>query len=401
VVDAGFTPAARLDVVYFGNDWAAENRTSSHHVARHLAPLVNLMYVDSPGLRPPAATGRDAGRLWRKLKQTFRGARFVEPGLWHCTVPKLPFKWPGIEAFNRRFGAWAVKRAMRRAGMHNPVLWFVVPHPHHMLDGVPHRAAVYYCTDDFAAHPGVDAQAIAQCDEDLTRRCNHVFVVPPALLAPKQALNTSVSFAPHGVDVELFAQAQLPGTAVPPVAAAIATKGPVVGYFGLLAAWTDLELIEWLARQRPQWQFLLVGQARCDVSLLRACPNVHLVGPQPYETLPHWAKAFDVAIIPYRDNQQVRNANPLKLREYLATGKPVVSVPAPEVERFAGLLEVATSREAYLAAIEHAMATQNPSRSAARQAAVADMSWQARTRASLAVVQQLCAAAAPITGPKA
>ncbi len=383
----------RMSVVYFGNDWFAENRTSSHHVARGLAASVNLMYVDSPGMRAPNATGRDLGRLWRKLRQALRGAQRVEPGLWHCTVPRLPFKGPGIEWLNRRFGAWAVQRAMRQAGISEAVLWFVVPHPAYFLDLLPHRTAVYYCTDDYAAHPGVDAAWITECDTTLTRRCAHVFVVPPALLAPKRALNPATSYAPHGVDVQLFAQAQSPATPVPAAAAQLAH--PVIGYFGLIAAWTDVELIEWLARQRPQWQFLLVGHAHCDVSLLRACPNIHLVGPQPYDSLPGWARAFDVAIIPYRQNQQVRNANPLKLREYLATGKPVVSVPAPEVGNFGALVHVAPDRSAFLCAIELALASDSPALAGQRMAAVAAMSWEQRVHDTLAQVQRLWHAATP------
>ncbi len=126
-----------------------------------------------------------------------------------------------------------------------------------------------------------------------------------------------------------------PATAVPAPAANL--PHPVIGYFGLLADWIDLEMIAWLAAQRPGWTFLLVGQAKTDIRQLQGLSNVVMVGPQPYESLPGWARAFDVAIIPYRMNRQVQNANPLKLREYLATGRPIVSVRNPEIEKFARL----------------------------------------------------------------
>ena len=326
-----------LGIVYFGNEWFAENRTSSHHMARRMSQVSNLLYVDSPGMRPPSASGRDLRRIWQKLSQSVRKPVRVQPGLWHCTVPQLPWRGLfGVERLNRWFGAWAVRRAMRHAGISNAVLWFVVPHPSFMLDAVPHDLAIYYCIDDYAAHPGVDAARIAACDAELTARADHVFVAPPALLEAKQAVNPATTFSPHGVDVDMFAMAQSEATSLPPAAAAL--NRPVVGYFGLIAAWTDLELIEWLAQSRPNWTFLLVGHASVDVSALEALPNVQLVGAQPYESLPGWAKAFDVAIIPYRLNQQVRNANPLKLREYLATGKPIVSVASPEINRFSELV---------------------------------------------------------------
>jgi glycosyltransferase involved in cell wall biosynthesis len=371
------TTKGRVSVVYFGNDWFAENRTSSHHIAKRMATKVNLLYVDSPGMRAPSGNKRDLRRIWVKLTQALRPPQRVEPGLWHCTVPQLPWRsLPGVAALNRWFGGWAVRRAMRIAGLSDPVLWFLVPHPSFMLNTIRHRLAVYYCIDDYAAHPGVDVQHIQACDQLLTERADLVFVAPPALVERKRAVNASTVYSPHGVDVELFARALSPETVVPPVAAALAH--PVIGYFGLIAPWTNLELLLYLARSRPQWQFLMVGHASVDVSELAALPNVCMVGPQPYETLPQWAKAFDVAIIPYRLNQQVANANPLKLREYLATGKPVVSVRTAEVDRFGDLIRVADTPEQYLLAVEEALTESDPLRREARMNAVKSMSWDHR-----------------------
>jgi glycosyltransferase involved in cell wall biosynthesis len=381
----------RLGVVYFGNDWFAENRTSSHHIARRLCKQVNLLYVDSPGMRPPSGSKRDLRRIFSKLAQALKPPQKVEPGVWHCTVPQLPWrKLPGVATLNRWFGAWAVRRAMRIAGIDEPILWFLVPHPAFMLDAIEHKLAVYYCTDDYAAHPGVDVEHIKACDDVLTRRCDHVFVVPPALVERKQAINPSSSFSPHGVDVAMFARAQHPDTVVPPRAAAL--PKPVIGYFGLIAPWTNIELIATVARERPHWHILMVGHASTNVDELLALPNVTMVGPQPYETLPQWAKAFDVAIIPYRMNQQVTNANPLKLREYLATGKPVVSVPAPELDKFGGLIRVATEPVGYIAQIEAALADTDPANVKARMDAVSKMSWDHRVEHIWQLVQGLAAA---------
>src|SRR3546814_7181189 len=108
------------------------------------------------------------------------------------------------------------------------------------------------------------------------------------------------------------------------------SRQPVVGYLGSCHEMIYLPLIEWRATQRPYGTFLLVGHAAVDVSRLERLPNVVLAGAQPYASLPRWARAYDVAIIPYRMTRQVANANPLKLREYLATGKPVVSARSEE-----------------------------------------------------------------------
>ena len=121
---------------------------------------------------------------------------------------------------------------------------------------------------------------------------------------------------------------------------------------------------------------------------LDALPNVVLAGAQPYATLPSWARAFDVAIIPYRRNRQVENANPLKLREYLATGKPVVSVRNAEIEKFARWVRIADDRDGFLVAIERALAEDTPAAALARRAAVADQTWDRRVDDVLAQVRQ-------------
>ena len=162
----------------------------------------------------------------------------------------------------------------------------------------------------------------------------------------------------------------------------------MIGFIGSVHEWIDLELIAWLARERPSWTFLLVGHAAADVSELRSLANVHLVGAQPYPTLPQWAKAFDAAIIPYRLNRQVANANPLKLREYLATGKPVVSVHNPEIAKFAQWVRIAEGREQFLRELEQALAQDSPQAAAERIAAVANQTWDSRVDNVLATVTQ-------------
>ncbi|MEZ5461195.1 glycosyltransferase [Dokdonella sp.] len=372
-------------ILYFGNDWHSENRTSSHHVALRLAERTPLLYVSSPGMRAPTASGRDLSRMLRKLLATLRPPTRIEGNLWHCTVPQLPFRrLPGVDGLNRWFGRWAVRRAARKAGIRRCLSWFVVPHPGFLAGRLGEDFCVYYCIDDYAAHPGVDTELIGRRDQALSRRADLLFVAPPALVEAKKALNPNTVFSPHGVDLELFARAAEATTAIAPGAAGLAH--PVIGYFGSLHAWIDFELIAWLAGQRPQWSFLLVGHAAVDTDALQGLPNLHLTGAQPYRDLPNWAKAFDAAIIPYRLNRQVANANPLKLREYLATGKPVVSVRNAEIEKFSDVVRIAEDRDSFLAALDVAVLDQSADASARRMAAVADQSWDRRVEEVVARV---------------
>ena len=382
---AAFPELAATGIVYFGNEWFAENRTSSHHIARRLPAHCPVLYVDSPGLRAPRASGRDLRRLYRKLAQAVALPTQVSRQLWHCTVPQIPFRRvPGVAAFNRWFGRWAVRRAMRAIGMRRAISWFVVPHPGFLAGRLDEDFVVYYCIDDYAAHPGVNRLATATADEALARRADQVFVAPPALLQSKLEQNPRTVFSPHGVDFDLFRQAADSATRIPEAAARLGH--PVIGFFSLMGDWIDVELLEYLGRARPQWTFLIVGHVATDAKRIAGLSNFVFVGPQPYESLPGWARAFDVAVIPYRMNQQVKNANPLKLREYLATGKPVVSVPTPEVERFAEHVRLASTPEEFLAAVEEALQERDPQRALARMAAVQSMSWDARVAETLRIV---------------
>ncbi len=379
-------PFGGRGIVYFGNDWFAENRTSSHHIAARLARRAPMLYVSSPGLRAPQASARDLRRLLRKLAASLKPPERIAEGMWHCTVPQLPFRrLPGVDTLNRLFGGWAVRRALRKAGIARRIAWFVVPHPGFLAGQLGEDYCVYYCIDDYAAHPGVDATRIGQRDAELAAHADLVFVAPPTLVEAKRALNANTEFSPHGVDVDLFARAADPATPIADGARDLAR--PVIGYFGSLHEWIDFELIAWLARARPHWSFLLVGHVAADAGELAALPNVHLAGAQPYASLPSWAKAFDAAIIPYRLNRQVANANPLKLREYLATGKPVVSVRNAEIEKFEGLVRIADTRETFLAALEQAVAEDDAEAACARRAAVADQTWDRRVETVVARVE--------------
>lgn len=387
---AGATgPLAQLsdyDIIYFGNDWFGENRTSSHHLAARLAERTRVLYVDSPGLRAPKATGRDLRKLQRKLVQAAGKPRQIADRLWHMTMPQVPFRRvPAMRGLNRATGRFLVRRAVRQLGFRNTISWFVVPHPGLLARTLGESLTVYYCTDDYAAFPDVDKTAVAQMDDDLLRSADQVFVASALLLDSKRKINPSAVHAPHGVDVDLFKTAADPSTPVPDAVKDM--PRPIIGFYGLIEAWIDLELIAFLARSRPQWTFLMIGRLAVDPGPLRNLPNVAFPGPQPYRTLPQWAKSFDVAIIPYRLTQQVVNCNPLKLREYLATGKPVVAVSAPEIDPYGNVVRIARDRDQFLSHIEQALHADSPAQQQARMRSVAGISWDSRMERVVRVVE--------------
>ena len=165
--------------------------------------------------------------------------------------------------------------------------------------------------------------------------------------------------------------------------------GPIVGFFGLIERRIDLELLDYLAASRPHWTFLLIGLVALPARELPQRPNLHFIGTRPYESLPAYGKQFDVAIIPYRQTQFDYHANPLKLREYMAMGKPVVAVSTPEINKYADVVNVAHSREEFLSKLDAVVS--GPAEAAAverRIGRVALESWDARLTEVLEIVRR-------------
>jgi glycosyltransferase involved in cell wall biosynthesis len=375
-------------ILYFGNDWFAENRTSSHHIARWLARNCSVYYIECPGLRAPKGSTRDIKKIWTKFRRFFSGARTVEEGLKVRTLLQLPFHRFGlVRRINRALLIGTLRWLMWREGIRRPMCWFMIPHLSSVVGQLHEELSVYYCIDDYAALPDVNPAAIQAMDDELTRKADLVFVASDTLFESKQALNPNTHVSPHGVDFDHFAQAQDSDLRAPADVAHL--PRPVIGFFGLIERWIDLELIDFLAEQRPHWTFVLIGRVAVAKDQVPYRPNIHYLGKRPYQELPAYGKQFDAAIIPYRLTQQVVHANPIKLREYLAMGKPVVSVSTPEIDKYADVVEIARSWKEFLAKLDMVLARgHSADETRRRMDRVASESWDARLTDVLETVNQ-------------
>jgi glycosyltransferase involved in cell wall biosynthesis len=133
----------------------------------------------------------------------------------------------------------------------------------------------------------------------------------------------------------------------------------MVGYVGQIADKLDFELVEALARARPRWSFVFVGDVwetrRVQARALDALPNVHFLGRRAYHELPGYLRAFDVCAMPHRCTPLTRSMDPIKLYDYLATGKPIVSTPVAGIERFRDVIYVGDTAQAFVAGVESAL----------------------------------------------
>jgi glycosyltransferase involved in cell wall biosynthesis len=163
--------------------------------------------------------------------------------------------------------------------------------------------------------------------------------------------------------------------------------GPIIGYAGNLSQRLDVDLLEALVNARPEWQFVFVGSAHHEKTVLRLStrPNVCFVGPRRYDEALGFIHHFDVALIPHVDNDMTRSMSPLKAFVYCAAGVPVVSTPVANLGDLADMITIARDPEDFLAAIEAALRTE---RAAPDVDALRAHSWDARIEQALAIVDE-------------
>ena len=338
------------DIICFSNDWDGDP-LSKKHIALRLAKKNRVLWVNSTGNRNPTASVRDFRRVVTKLRQYCRGCRRVEKNIYVFSPLVIPFHGSRAARWmNRWMLAWSLRRACRKLSFHEPITWSFVPSSGDVAGSLGERLVVYHCVDEYSQFTGTDKTAILDMERRLMEKSDLVIVSSSRLYETKRPYNPNTFLVTHGVDVAHFRNACLPATATPQDCPQL--QHPVIGFFGLIADWVDLDIIRYLAASRPDWSFVLIGEVQTDISVLREMPNVHLLGRRSYQTLPAYAKMFDVAILPFVVNELTLAANPLKLREYLAAGLPVVATPLPEVVKLNGLVRTARTQEEFLNQIE-------------------------------------------------
>ena len=316
------------DILCFSHDWTGDPLSKTHFM-RLLAERNRVLWVNSIGYRRPQVNRADLGRAWQKLMAARQPVREVEPNLYVLNPLAVPAYGLGlVRALNRSWLRAQVKRAMRQLGFQRPINWTFNPAAALLAGTLGEEQLIYHCVDEYSAFTGVNASAILGLEEELLRKADLVIVSAEPLLESKSRVNPATVLVRHGVDFAHFRRALAPETEVPPEIAGL--PRPVIGFFGLIADWVDTELLAAVARRFRHGSLVLLGKATVDTSSL-SLPNVHLLGRKPYAELPAYCKGFDVAINPFHVSELTHNFNPLKVREYLAAGLPVVSTPIPEV----------------------------------------------------------------------
>lgn len=301
----------------------------------------------------------------------------------NVVVPHLPEGSSELE--RERQQAELVAELCHSHAIRRPVGWFYTPMALPVAARVDLRACVYDCMDELSAFKGAPKELLVR-EAELMAVADVVFTGGHALFEAKRQLHPYIHPFPSSVDRAHFGQARMP-LAEPTDQASI--PRPRLGFFGVIDERMDLALIEAVAKQRPDWQLVLLGPVvKIDTASLPKLPNIHYLGSKSYADLPSYVAGWDVALLPFAKNEATRFISPTKTPEYLAAGKPVVSTSIRDVVRpysVQGLARIADTPEDFVAACQAAL--REPAEKLLRRADpfLAKMSWDA-TWASMAAL---------------
>jgi glycosyltransferase involved in cell wall biosynthesis len=369
---------AGVPIVSFAVDRWSDVPRCRHHVVSRLARHNRVLFTSPPCyVRDVLRRGPSGERAeQRSLRKITDSLYTYAPPVW------LPYtyRYPRLNHHSLRLRSQLLSRVVRRLGMDQPILYIWHPSFADVIGQLDARLVVYHCYDEYSAFTGSDPARVADEEARILETADIVLTVSEGLHARKRAINPNTYLVRNGVDYRLFASAQDPAT---PVAEELRhIRRPVIGCVTrIVPEYFDAELLRAIFARRPDWSFVAVGP-ECSTSpalaALKALPNVHLLGRRELTDLPSYVKAFDACLIPYVLTENKQLADPLKLYEYLAAGKPVVSKPLAALDSFGDLVSTASAAGEWIDAIDEAVRTDSPERIARRQEAARPHNWDDR-----------------------
>ncbi len=333
------------------------------HLAIELARAQRRVFYISSNLIDEAAPGfrveplDSSGRLFQIFLQV-KGAPAIYSGLPNSRTREQ------LAASLSELLVWT--GSQRTVSLVQHPFWFETAR------AVPNGRLVYDCMDYHEGF-GTFAEKTMAREQTLMQNADLVVVSSAWLDENTAPYNPRRALIRNAADYEHFAR--------PPKVVFQDPQGrPVIGYYGAIAGWFDVELVEAVARRFAECLVLLVGHDHAGAARkLGGCPNVRFTGEVPYAELPYYLYGFDVCLLPFRISPLTLATNPVKVYEYLSAGRPVVSVDLPEIRQFGDLVQVAGDQKTFLAAVGEALSGPGDSAKITRRRTfAAEQTWAHR-----------------------
>ena len=377
-------------------DWDFIWQGHQEIMSRFAAAGHRVLFVENTGVRPPRVS--DLPRVRQRLYNWWRGTkgfRTERPNLVVFSPIVLPLPYSRVARWlNRMFLRRSLQRWMKATGFGRPIVWTFLPTPlaRDVIREVDPSLTIYYCIDDLASS-SPEARRITPSEQELFKDADLVFVTSEKLRQRAAQFSSRVHLFPFGVSLATFEKVRQESS--PPPADLASLPRPIVGYVGGLHQWVNQDLVCDVAKRLPHVTFAFVGPPQVDVSRLAALPNVVLLGKRDHAEVPHYVRAFDVAIVPYTLSEYTSNVYPTKLNEYLAMGVPVVATNLAEITRFrddhGDVITVASTADEFAAAVERSLCDHAPARVARRIEVANSNSWERRLESMSALMDDALA----------
>lgn len=372
-------PLASTNYVCFSaQDFWYHNRAHSDiQLMRNVAASRRVLFVNSIAMRMPIP-GRSTQafrRIWRKAKSMAKLVRrpITElPDFFVMTPLTIPLYGSAIaRRLNSALVRAQVRIVMRALSMKSPAFVVTIPTAWDVVQPMERRSLIYNRSDLHSGFPEADEELIEDYEAQLLEHSDFVCYVSRALMRQELPKTGSRAvFLDHGVDLEHFRAVHRDEQ--PAEVRDLAQ--PRIGFFGGLDDYIiDFDLLERIATDLPDVALILVGDATCSMERFRRLPNVHWLGFQPYEKIPGYGSAFDVALMPWLDNNWIHHSNPIKLKEYLALGLPIVTIDFPEAHYYADHLAIARNADDFIEAVRRLLS--KPPDPGSQRVAVLGKSW--------------------------
>jgi glycosyltransferase involved in cell wall biosynthesis len=363
-------------ICFAPTDWWGMNPSCTTHLMRRFAKKNRVLYINpfSSDLLVANKSGITK-RIARKLKSIVKLLKQPQKNLYIFSPIFLPFQGKRtIDALNNFLLRVQIKAVCSLTGMSGPLLWIENLRAADLLESFQPIGTIFHISDLFVEDEYVAHQEILrQREEKISKASDILICVSQGLYDAKSAHHNNVVYLPHGVDFELFREAAQKGECIEELTG---VPKPIAGYFGTMTAYNDIELLLWCARNLPDVSFVFAGQITGgDYSELGKLNNVYLLGRMPYEKIPQLCACFDVCMLQWKMSRWIECCNPLKMFEYMASGKPIVSVPIKEAMQYSDIISIAHNKEQFAEAIRWELQNDTPERARKRIEIAKNHSW--------------------------